>query len=150
MKRDPLRPILDVAVAHAVSYTRLSTEEVVASRRRWRETFAQGVFAATGEWRHLGFDWHAFSYEHLPALEGELALAEYRRQSVRDVHVLPDGQTAPDEGIRASFEEPPDFGRRDVLVFPPSCAWTMAFTHEAGWLGPYFAKARAPSRPRRR
>ena len=67
MKRDPLRPILDVAVAHAVSYTRLSTEEVVASRRRWRETFAQGVFAATGEWRHLGFDWHAFSYEHLPA-----------------------------------------------------------------------------------
>jgi hypothetical protein len=28
----------------------------------------------------------------------------------------------------------------DYYVFPPNMAWVMAFTHEAGWLGPYFAK----------
>jgi hypothetical protein len=28
----------------------------------------------------------------------------------------------------------------DYYVFPPDFAWTMAFTHEAGWLGPYFAR----------
>lgn len=28
----------------------------------------------------------------------------------------------------------------DFLVFPRNLAWTMAFTHEDGWLGPYFAK----------
>jgi hypothetical protein len=27
----------------------------------------------------------------------------------------------------------------NYLVFPPNMAWTMAFTHEDGWLGPYFA-----------
>jgi hypothetical protein len=28
----------------------------------------------------------------------------------------------------------------DYFVFPTNLAWTMAFTHEDGWLGPYFAK----------
>jgi hypothetical protein len=27
----------------------------------------------------------------------------------------------------------------DSYVCPPTRAWTMAFTHEDGWLGPYFA-----------
>jgi len=28
----------------------------------------------------------------------------------------------------------------DALVFPPNLAWTIAFTHEDGWLdGPFFA-----------
>lgn len=29
---------------------------------------------------------------------------------------------------------------RDYLVFPRNLAWTMAFTHEDGWLGPYFTR----------
>ena len=28
----------------------------------------------------------------------------------------------------------------DYCVFPANLAWTMAFTHEDGWLGPYFAR----------
>ena len=28
----------------------------------------------------------------------------------------------------------------DWYVFPENFAWTMAFTHEDGWLGPYFAR----------
>ena len=28
----------------------------------------------------------------------------------------------------------------DYYVFPKNLAWTMAFTHEEGWYGPYFAK----------
>jgi len=28
----------------------------------------------------------------------------------------------------------------DYYVFPENLAWTMAFTHEEGWMGPYFAK----------
>jgi hypothetical protein len=30
----------------------------------------------------------------------------------------------------------------DYYVFPANLAWTMAFTHEEGWLGPYFARHR--------
>lgn len=28
----------------------------------------------------------------------------------------------------------------DCVVFPPNMAWTMAFTHEDGWIGPIFAR----------
>lgn len=28
---------------------------------------------------------------------------------------------------------------QDFYVFPTNLAWTMAFTHEDGWLSPYFA-----------
>lgn len=28
----------------------------------------------------------------------------------------------------------------DYYIFPTNMAWTMAFTHEEGWLGPYFEK----------
>ena len=28
----------------------------------------------------------------------------------------------------------------DFYVFPKNMAWTMAFTHEDGWIGSYFAK----------
>ena len=28
----------------------------------------------------------------------------------------------------------------DCYVFPRNLAWTMAFTHEDGWLGPFFAR----------
>ena len=29
----------------------------------WREIFARAVKAKTGKWVHLGYEWHAFSYQ---------------------------------------------------------------------------------------
>jgi hypothetical protein len=143
-----MKPIIGVVERSSAQWSRLGEGEVAPARARWREVFARGVFEATGEWKHLGFDWHAFSYTHTPALEGEAALVEYRKVRAGVLLVLPDGPTAPDDGVRASFEAPPEFARRDALVFPPSYAWTMAFTHEAGWLGPYFARVASRPRPR--
>ena len=37
-------------------------------------------------------------------------------------------------------ETPETFHSSDYYVFPENMAWTMAFTHEEGRLGPYFAK----------
>jgi hypothetical protein len=36
----------------------------------------------------------------------------------------------------------PDFENsgQDIYVWPNGLDWTMAFTHEDGWLGPYFSR----------
>lgn len=39
-------------------------------------------------------------------------------------------------------QRPENCSLADYYVFPPNLAWTMAFTHEDGWLGPYFARHR--------
>jgi hypothetical protein len=31
-------------------------------------------------------------------------------------------------------------GSATTLIFPQNLAWTMAFTHEDGWIGPFFAR----------
>ncbi len=36
-------------------------------------------------------------------------------------------------------KKPQNYNYKDCYVFPVNMAWTMAFTHEEGWLGPYFA-----------
>jgi hypothetical protein len=45
----------------------------------------------------------------------------------------------------------PDFRNSglDIYVWPDGLEWTMAFTHEDGWFGPYFSRRewiRTPSR----
>ena len=84
------------------------------------------------------YRWHIFSDERYPAVSGQSALDEYRRQRACEYIVLPnDGEPAIETDL-----PPLEFWLEDYLVFPRNMAWTMAFTHEDGWLGPYFAKHR--------
>lgn len=109
---------------------------------RWRRTFAQRVFDETGNWTHLGFDWHAFSYGFVPALSGEEARAEYRRCRVQGGFAVLIGETM-DDGFLCASETLPwlDGAGLDAYVVPAFFAWTMVFTHEADWCGPYFTTA---------
>jgi hypothetical protein len=36
----------------------------------------------------------------------------------------------------------PDFQKHslDIMIWPEGFDWTMAFTHEDGWFGPYFSR----------
>ncbi len=81
------------------------------------------------------FLWHVFSYERFPAVSGKGAIEAYRRQECCEFVVLSnDRKTAYLLSRRPDDRPFPDF-----LVFPPNLAWTMAFTHEDGCHGPYFA-----------
>lgn len=67
-----------------------------------------------------------------------------------------------DLAYKARGPKPLELGRKDALVVPSDFSWTMAFTHEDGWFGPYFSDAawqhtsaevrswQAPRRVRRR
>lgn len=82
------------------------------------------------------FLWHVFSAERYPAFPGRDALAEYGK------HLAPEYVLFSNDRDRAIETDvrPDGCSWSDFLVFPRNLAWTMAFTHEDGWLGPYFAK----------
>lgn len=116
--------------------------EAAALHARWRAVFAAAVFARTGARVHLGYDWHAFSYGFTPSLAGEAALDAFRRAPPGLLHVLPsdDDDEAPCFRVEAAAALPVLTGL-DVSVVPQDFSFTMAFTHEDGCLGPYFARA---------
>lgn len=124
--------------------------------RTWRETYAAGLHAATGRWKHGPFEWHVFSFEHARALNGERAAAAYAAERPSVVVVCPESPLLP--VVRLTGGALPDFRteREDVYVGPEDLAWTMAFTHEESLgLGPYFCRrdwvvAEPRSLPRRR
>lgn len=81
------------------------------------------------------FLWHVFSANCYPCMSGDTAIEEYTRQSGVEFVVLSN------DGTLAFLTDmlPVSSSLSDYYVFPPNLAWTMAFTHEDGYLGPYFA-----------
>lgn len=79
--------------------------------------------------------WHTFSHGAYPSVSGDEAERCYAEQDAPEFVVLHN-----DRRTALLTDAPPRWlSRLDVYVFPPDLAWTMAFTHEDGWLGPYFA-----------
>lgn len=83
--------------------------------------------------------WHVFSYERYPSLSGQAALKEYEQHEAPEFWVISNERN---EGF-VTDALPTSCSLRDWIVFPSNLAWTMTFTHEDGWLGPYFARSAA-------
>ncbi len=107
----------------------------------WRYMYAATLYAAKGRWIWMGYDWHVFSYHHTPAHARQLALLAYSRLSppARTI-VCPHDERLPAFEIVGG--KLPDFRQHglDIYVWPEGLDWTMAFTHEDGWFGPYFCR----------
>jgi hypothetical protein len=109
----------------------LSLEETNTLRDAWRRIYARPLKKELGVWERGGFDWHVFSYKHTYALAGDEARDAYLADRCKELIILPNNEQVPGCRVRAS--EPPRLdGEHDVY---------MAFTHEDGWLGPYFSRA---------
>lgn len=113
-----------------------NSDEVASLVQQWLGVFGkdrQGV-------NTKAYMWHVFSFDRFPASKGEHALREYRSQIGCEFVVLSndrDEAYLTDERPAGRLDDRPF---SDFYVFPPNLAWTMAFTHEEGWLGPYFAQ----------
>lgn len=102
--------------------------------RRWIQVFGKN---------HLGlntrsFKWHLFSGGGYPAEDANQAQRAY------DAHLAVTYLVMPNDGgpVLMTDQRPTNLNFEDAYVFPKNLAWTMAFTHEEDWLGPYFAKHR--------
>jgi len=110
----------------------LAAEEIEHFLSEWLQAYGANRHGVNAK----AFIWHIFSAERYPALARDNALAEYARHTASEYVVLSNTRDV-------AFEtdvRPEGSSLSDFLVFPRNLAWTMAFTHEDGWLGPYFAK----------
>ena len=99
--------------------------EASALADAWLEVFAKNRRGTNTK----AYLWHIFSANRYPSAAGKEALAQYELQisSDRDFAFVTDQRLT-------------NCHLSDWYVFPENFAWTMAFTHEDGWLGPYFAR----------
>jgi len=112
---------------------RFTEDEAVDLSEQWI-----GVFGRQAQDANLkAYLWHTFSFGAYPSVRGHEAELQYRQQVAPEFVVLSnDRHSALLTDVlptRCGFVD-------DYLVFPTNFAWTMAYTHEDGWLGPYFAK----------
>jgi hypothetical protein len=125
--------ILDIDMGPAKPLKLFSEAEAEALAKQWLAVYGKDSRGANTE----AFMWHVFSGGRYPSLSGEDALARYKE------HVAPEYFVLSNNRLRAvstnALPQPEVCHRRDYYVFPSNLAWTMAFTHESGWLGPYFA-----------
>jgi len=109
-----------------------SKKETWELEKLWMSTFCKDKQGANTK----SYKWHIFSYDKYPSISGEKAKLIYLEQKAPEYIVLPnDGELAIETN-----ELPQKCDLSDYYVFPKNLAWTMAFTHEEGWYGPYFAK----------
>ncbi len=111
----------------------LTKAEVLECVDRWLACFGKDRFGVNTH----AYLWHVFSYERHPSLSGQAAVQEYEKQGAPEYWIISNER---DEGLVTDIL-PASCSLRDWLVFPANLAWTMAFTHEDGWLGPYFARS---------
>jgi len=125
------KPVLPLVQPGTIS-RECSPTETDALVTLWLETYGKDKDGVNAK----AYMWHVFSANRYPSLTGSDAMAEYKAQVAAEYVVLSnDRKTAFTTDLLpiASFLS-------DWYVFPKNLAWTMAFTHEDGWLGPYFAR----------
>ena len=126
------RPRDPPAIEPGTVLSEFTRHEAAELATRWLEVFGRDRFGInTG-----AFLWHVFSYGRTPSLALGAAWAAYEQQACRDYVVLSNERDA----ALVTDQRPTRTPFRDALVFPRNFAWTMALTHEDGWLGPYFAR----------
>lgn len=118
----------------------LSLEETAAFRDAWRRVYARPLKRAHGVWHRGRYDWHVFSYGDTFALALNDAREAYLVQPRSELIILPNDKKY--AGLRTAIVQvPPLDGESDIYISPPNMAWTMVYTHEDGWCGPYFSRA---------
>jgi hypothetical protein len=111
--------------------SRFAQEEVASVADAWMKVFAREPAPHMNDYM-----WHVFSYGAFPSENLQAALDAYAEVTCSEYVVLSnDG----DQALITDLK-PTSCSLSDYCVFPKNLAWTMFFTHEDGWLGPYFAK----------
>lgn len=132
MGQGPFNTLVRVSATQIIR--RYTEEEARTLASEWLSVFGRDRLGLNTK----AFMWHVFSAGRSPSIGGDPAEAEYRLQTGVEFVVLSNDRNA--AFLTDVRPDTPEWS--DCYVFPPNFAWTMAFTHEAGWLGPYFARHR--------
>lgn len=122
----------DLEVGQARVLRRFTEQEARQLLGEWKDVYARYAEGANIE----AFFWHTFSSGAFPSVCKREAELRYAEQVAAEIVVLSNDRVS----ALLTDSLPTQCSVSDYLVFPKNLAWSMAFTHEDGWLGPYFAK----------
>lgn len=123
---------LDLDVEPGRVLRRFTEDETRKLVEQWIGTYAQNAQGANLR----AYLWHTFSFGAYPSVCKHEAEILYKQQVATEVVVLSNDRLS----ALLTDTLPMKCNVMDYLVVPVNFAWSMAFTHEDGWLGPYFAK----------
>ena len=124
-------------VRREVEFTVLAGQEREQVLARWMAAFARPNPPAPvrGYYR-----WQEFSFGRHPALSGPVALAVYLEQWPADYLIFDEAVGFCARCCSAAYPDLSDL-RDDLYVAHHNMKWTVVFTHEQPYLGPFFAQA---------
>jgi len=106
-------------------------KETLEIEKKWMKIFCKNKQG----FNTRAYKWHIFSGKGFPSLEADEAHKEYESKTESEYVVMGnDGELS-----ILTKQRPSSCNLTDYYVFPFNMSWSMAFTHEEGWLGPYFA-----------
>ena len=110
--------------------------------QEWRQVYAAALHAATGKWAQPDYEWHVFSFGYARALDGEKAAAAYESLERPPAFIVCPEEDDDGPAFRVTGGKLPNLRATgmDVYRWPEDLAWTMAYTHEDGYFGPYFSR----------
>ena len=122
----------DLEVGQGRIIRRFTEQEARQLVGEWIDVYAKNAEGANIE----AFLWHAFSSGAFPSVCRREAELRYAEQVASEIVVLSNDRVS----ALLTDSLPTQCSVSDYLVFLKNLAWSMAFTHEDGWLGPFFAK----------
>lgn len=124
-----MKPFIEVKPEKLIKV--YDNSEVQVIEKKWIDAFCKNKLGLSIK----QYKWHIFCGEGYPSVEGDLAETTYKEQESPTYIVMSE-----DGEALLTNEKPKDLNCTDAYVFPENLSWTMAFTHEEDWMGPYFAK----------
>lgn len=122
----------DLEVGPGQIIRRFTAQETRKLLDKWIAVYAKNSQGANVE----AYLWHTFSFGAYPSVSKQEAELRYAEQVASEIVVLSNDRVS----ALLTDSLPTQSNVSDYLVLPMNLAWSMAFTHEDGWLGPYFAK----------
>jgi hypothetical protein len=131
---------IDHVQQFGIAAAEISRQEKQQLQQQWRAAFAFNLRTQMARRQSSDRDWRVFSTKQAVCREGAVAISLYSRVRVPDFFIVPEDEGLP--GLRCTGDTPPDLSvlQLDLYVSPPDFTWTMVFTHEQPWHGPYFAR----------
>jgi len=121
----------EISIQPGQVLTRLAGAEAEALAKAWLNVFGRQPAPAMSQYM-----WHVFSYGSYPSVALETAQRAFAECGSPEYVVLSNER----KQAIVTDQKPSSCSLSDYYVFPKNLAWTMAITHEDGWLGPFFAK----------
>jgi hypothetical protein len=131
---------IDLIQQRNITAAALSRQEKHQLQLQWRAAYAFTLSLQSGRRTSNHRDWHIFRARQAVCRDRETALNLYTRLTATDFFIIPEAEDLP--GLRCTSVALPDLSslQLDLYISPPDFAWTMVFTHERKWHGPYFAR----------